>query len=174
MIVGRATQVLPGASLRAHVSPARNQNPPPVELTAASPCPVPTSVIQEAALRPLRIKDPPAAQRKDTGTSFPSLWPACSPDGRGSPRRSKGAKKLTLTPMKKIPSGKGTPDQSQYQRRRRTRRRRPSVIGQQTGAGGARNRVWSDRLDPGEHQRSGVLRRSLASPSKQRARDAPT
>ena len=52
--------MVPGASLRVHVSLIRNQNPLPVELPAASPRPVPTSVTQEAALSPPRIKDTPA------------------------------------------------------------------------------------------------------------------
>ena len=62
---------------------------------------------------------------------------------------------------------------SQCQRRRR-RILSSIILGRRSGAGGAGNRVWSSRPDPGEHQRSGVLRRSLASPSKQRATTSPT
>ena len=58
MIVGQATQVVLGASLRAHVFPFSRQNPPPVELPAASFRPSPPSVIQEAALSRTEIKDP--------------------------------------------------------------------------------------------------------------------
>ena len=54
------------------------------------------------------------------------------------------------------------------------RRRRKRVLGQRSGAGGTRSRVWSARPYPGEHQRSGVLRCYLKSPSGQRAMDAPT
>ena len=64
MIVVQATQVLPGASLRAHVSKATKKNPPPVELSAASPQPVPTIVTQKSALSPPGIKDPPAGAAK--------------------------------------------------------------------------------------------------------------
>ena len=60
LIFGQATQVVLGASLRAHVSPASRQNPHPVELPAASPQPAPPSVTQEAVSSPPRIKDPPA------------------------------------------------------------------------------------------------------------------
>ena len=54
------------------------------------------------------------------------------------------------------------------------RRGRPRVLGRQSKSGGTRNRVWSARPDPGEHQHSGVLRCSLAFPRKQRATAAPT
>ena len=54
-----------------HVSLAINQNPPPVELPAASPRPVPTSVTQEAALSPPRTKDPPDGSEKQYRDVFP-------------------------------------------------------------------------------------------------------
>ena len=92
MIVGRATQVLPGASLRAHVSPARNQNPPPVELPAASPRPVPTSVIQQAALRPLRIKDPPAGAAERYWDVLPLTLAGMFTGWKGLPKTIKGGK----------------------------------------------------------------------------------
>ena len=60
LIVVQATQVLPVASLREHVSPASKQNPPPVDLPETITQPVPPRVTQEAALSPPRIKDPPA------------------------------------------------------------------------------------------------------------------
>ena len=59
LIFGRATQVVPGASIRAHVSLESKDNPPPVELPSASTQPVPPSVTQEAALSLPGIKDPP-------------------------------------------------------------------------------------------------------------------
>ena len=65
--------MVPGASLRAHVFPFSRQNPPPVELPAASFRPSPPSVIQEAALSPPGIKDIPAgaAERYWTVLTLP-------------------------------------------------------------------------------------------------------
>ena len=54
------------------------------------------------------------------------------------------------------------------------RRVQPRVLGKQSGAGAARSRVWSARTNPGENHRSGVLRCSLASTSRQRATTSPT
>ena len=64
MIVGGTTQVVAGGSLRAHVSPASRQNPPPVDPPEVSPRPVPPSVTQEAALIPPGTKDSPASASK--------------------------------------------------------------------------------------------------------------
>ena len=58
MIVGQAKQVVLGSNIRAHVSPYSRKKPPPVELLADSPQPIPHSVIQEAALSRTEIKDP--------------------------------------------------------------------------------------------------------------------
>ena len=49
LIVGRVTQVVPGASLRAHVSLSSRKKPPLVEISSDSPQPVPPSATQEAA-----------------------------------------------------------------------------------------------------------------------------
>ena len=58
--------------------------------------------------------------------------------------------------------------------RRIERRVRPRVLGQQSGAGDARSRVWSARPNPGENHSSGVLRCSIAIPSRQRSTASPT
>ena len=59
MIFGQATQVVPGTSIRAHISPARIHNPPPVELPAASTWSAPPSITQEVAPSLTGIKDLP-------------------------------------------------------------------------------------------------------------------
>ena len=60
LIVGLATQVVPGASIRARVSLASRQDPPPVELPKTISQPTLPRVTQEAAPRPPSIKDTPA------------------------------------------------------------------------------------------------------------------
>ena len=52
--------MVPGASLQAHVVPARRHNSLPVEPQEASPRPVPPRVTKEAAPSQPGTKDPPA------------------------------------------------------------------------------------------------------------------
>ena len=62
LIVGRVTQVVPGASLRAHVSLSSRKKPPLVEISSDSPQPVPPSATQEAAPSPPVTKDNPTGK----------------------------------------------------------------------------------------------------------------
>ena len=111
MIFGRATQVVLGAILRAHVSPDSSQNPPSVEIPEASSQPAPPSVTQDAAPSPPGIKDLPAgaAERYQDVLTLPL---AGMFTGRvGLPKTIEGGEKTDAEPYKGGPSGKGTPDQ---------------------------------------------------------------
>ena len=114
LIVGQATQVVLGASLRVRGSLASRHKPPPVVLPTPSPQPAPPRVTQEAATNPPSIKDPPdGAAGQYWDVLSPSLWPACSPAEWDALRRSRGgAKKPRRT------SGKGTSSQKPVPRKR--------------------------------------------------------
>ena len=84
LVVGRSTQVFPGASLRAHISPVSRRNSLLAEPPLASPQPVPPGVTQEDASSPPIDKDrPQLVHQRGARTSFPSLFPECLPSRWG-------------------------------------------------------------------------------------------
>ena len=84
--------MLPGASLRAYVSPSSKQNPPLVEPPAASTRPVSPSVPQEAALSPPGIKDPPADEAAKYWDVLPLPLAGMFTGWTGRPETIKGGK----------------------------------------------------------------------------------
>ena len=84
--------MVPGASLRVHVSLASKQNPLPVELPAASPRPVPTSVTQEAELSPPRTKDPSDGAEKQYREVLPLPLVIMFTVWAGRPETTEGGK----------------------------------------------------------------------------------
>ena len=70
---------------------------------------------------------PLTAHRSDTGTSFPSLWPECSPARRGFLRQSNEAKNPTRAPTKEETSGKVTPAQNPVRRKKKKKKRTAKI-----------------------------------------------
>ena len=90
LIVGRATQVVTGASFRARVSPESRKNLLPVELLAASSRPAPPSVTQDDAPSLHGIKDHPACTAERYRDVFTLPLAGMFTGGLGSPEIIKG------------------------------------------------------------------------------------
>ena len=100
MIVGWATQVVTGASFRAHVSPDSSKNLLPVELLEASPRPDPPSVTQEAAPSLPVIKDPLAGAAEQYQDVLTLSLARISTGRLGRPERIKGGEETKTDPYK--------------------------------------------------------------------------
>ena len=98
MIFGRATQVVTGASFRAHVSPDSRKNLLPVELLAASFRPTPTSITQEAAPSHPIIKDPPAGAVEQYQDVLTLSLAGISTGRLGRPETIKGGEEPNMDP----------------------------------------------------------------------------
>ena len=168
--------MVPGASLWVHVSPASRCNSTAEELLEISSRTAPPRVTQEDVPSPYRAKDPltsVATERQRDVLPLP-LYGIFT--GRaGHPEKIGGVKDSNVAKYKGVSQWERHPGFGIQCRRRGGRGiERKIICGLQSGEEGARNKVWSDQPDPGEHQRSGVLRRFLASPSGQRATSAST